>query len=380
MRTLRIAALNDTENRANWGCKATSVGMRLDVEDALSPDFRVEWSLIPYARRPLVDRFAQTLAGSKFHRELIDPLLIPQALEKWVPRMHGGDAMSKVRAADLCIFSAEGSLMDREFADSTRMLLLPAYAARVLKKPLISLNQSLFGARPEFIQELRGVYGLSSWNAVREPASLSFAQAHHLGEFELLPDAAFRTIPSQKCGSEFLDREIEGPYLCLSSSGAIRHADTHPHFETAVEWARTKGWKVVALNWRTKDRDRIRAKFPDVIFPKPNATYQEIAAVLREARVVVGGRYHMALIASMSGTPSIDFPSGTHKTVGLQQLLGTDSPALGFADAKGLEERLNSFDWTEADRANLIQRVKTIQRNRLEMLPKLRKAILEAIA
>lgn len=375
--SLSLTVINFTGARENWGCKATSFGLLEDLREALSPDFEPEFRFVPFERNATIDRFVSRIYRGRIERTLTGR----ESSEKLEPicRLVHQKAFSEVLASPISIFMAEGTMTGNKFVEGSRLLLLPEFVSRGLKRPVISLNQTLYSEVPVFTEQLKHVYGGFDTVMVREPASLPFAQ-EQLGRRDatLFPDSAFRTTASSEGIDHLLTEVPRQPYVCFCASGGYRGSHLSPALKAMIETAIAQGFGIVGLFWQESVMRDLKQLYPAMVFPKAGLDHRQIAKVLQEAIGVVGGRYHMSIVAACVRTPSVILPSGTHKSNGLLQLLQYPMPVRSFDDVSGsLEDFQQMVEKRDSLVAVIDSAMERIRQQRQEGLARLRARLLE---
>lgn len=285
--------------------------------------------------------------------------------------------MADIERADVVLFMAEGTMTGQGFFESIRLLMLPYYVATHLEKPVISLNQTIFTKREEFIPLLQNAYRSFKSIDVREPASLEFAKRIGLSRAELFPDSAFRARGSGKSLSEILEPEPTAPMLCITASGGYPGSYKHPYAREAVRICKEHGIQPVGLFWQPGAMEALRELCSEEggltpIFPKAGIPYRDVSEILSQSIGVVGGRYHTAIQAAAVHTPFVATRSGSHKTAGLLQMLEYPFPERHFEDVDGVAQDLRRvIDRRDEISAALSHAMERIEEMRLRGIAKL---------
>lgn len=384
MSTLKLAIINWTGDRSNWGCQATSFGLLEDLKEAL-PGREVQVATVPLGSKTFHDRWVYGLFNGALQKILADPSRKPSGLFDFlVSKVYAGQ-LDKVREADAVIFMAEGTMSGKGFFGGTRLLMLPHWAA-LAGKPVISLNQTLFSSVPAFLPQLRNVYSGFRWNAVREPASMAFAQQHQIPVHAMLPDSAFRAQPSDDEFVKLFSKPPNRGYLCITGSAAMRQSGALPFQVRAVEWAARNGLQVCPLFWTQWETDSVGAAALEagndlLALPRPGLNYRQVSAIFAGAAGLIGGRYHSSIQAAAVGTPFVPLPSGTHKTKGLVEMLDYPIGEMGFDDLPAIDSALDRIlGERDALRERLESDCARLAAMRAERLVELGRAIESALA
>lgn len=365
-----LAIVNFTGFRNNWGCQATSFELMKFMSACVPDDTGIRFTLVP-----LLPHCAMDLA----YQERLDEIYAafsevasggPGAgralaeLEAICLRRYGHFA-TKVKEADAVVFQAEGAMgLGTDFARGPRLMLLPFVAKHAWKKPVISLNQSFYGHDPRVIRNAVETFGGLDFVAFREGASVAFARASGLAGAAYVPDLAFETRAAPQPSR--LRQSAEG-YFAVSGSALKDPRRHHLILNQAESIQQATGLKpLIALSRdnRMKILARLRWRPGSYATVPSTATYPQVATLLRDCEFLLGGRYHMAIMAAAVGTSPILLPGNSFKNEGLAGLLGLDRSVREFTDTDGILTDVEAFraNRAEAD-ARLDMAVANIRAN-----------------
>jgi polysaccharide pyruvyl transferase WcaK-like protein len=364
----RICILNFTGERQNWGCRATS----WELVRALNghwPDSRAfELQTVPLLPHHALDVDLWRIHAAEIrtaYRASPAPSAAQRSGMLAIARARYGDLVDRVADADLVLFQGEGTMTGTDFIRADRLLLLPWVAQYALGKPVVWLNQTLFSADADFTSALLPVLAGVEHLWVREPAALAWLARHGVTHARLVPDTAFLTDPLDHGD---VQAQLAGRgYFCVTG-GAALFADHVPAFLDAIRAIadRTGLLPVFACS---VGRDiqladaAARAWPPGSHLRIPVGTsYQAVAHHLAQAAMLVGGRYHLLILAAIGGTPSVPLGTNTPKMHGLVELLGTRWPVRDWSDPDGVvHDAVRLASSTAHDRAALRTRVATLR-------------------
>lgn len=338
-----IAIINFTGFRGNWGCQATSFEL-LKFVAGLFPEDRglriTPVPLLPLGRIDIaldaeLDRifgaFTAVATGSDRAASSL------AWLEATALRRYGHWAET-VRRADLVVFQAEGAMgQGADFARGPRLMLLPFVAKHAWGRRVISLNQSFYAQDERILRNAAETFSTLDFTAFREGASVAFARANGVPEAAFVPDLAFLTRPS---GTMRLPDLMAAPGYFAVSGSALKDPD---RFRLILDQAdairEATGLRpLIALSRdnRMKLMARWRwwrsgyAAIPD------RATYTNVTKMLSQCAFLIGGRYHMAIMAAAAGTPNIFLTGNSFKNDGLAALLGGSRSVRDFGDTRAI--------------------------------------------
>lgn len=343
--SLKVCVAGWTGDRANWGCQATSHGLLEDLKEAAEG---LDLQVLPATllHRTSLQRRLGTLLSPLLLRAMADGRPgAARIADRVVPRLYRPDSVRAALGADLVVQTAEGNLDGLTFDSSAGMLAL-AWHARRRGRPTVSLNQTLFLARGGLERAVSGAYRDFAFHTVREPRSVEFCSRIGL-EAALVPDAAFRTDPVDSDWRRFVEPQPQAPLLIVTGSPLGTDVLRTGYVREAAEFAKRRGLQVCGAFWQEKPRRIVSEICREVgglepTFVRPGTDFRRLSAVLREAALVVGGRYHTALKSAVAGTPFVLLPSGTHKSDGLIEMLDYPLPVRGFEDLEGVRSDLEA--------------------------------------
>lgn len=340
----RICILNFTGTRQNWGCQATSWELLKFINSAFQPGSIPKVSFVPLLPRARVDEEIAERHLSSIYDAVEacsgknpDPSSLA-FLERLCLQRYGFWTEA-VRAADLVIFQGEGTMTGTDFVRGARLLLLPFVAQQVWKKPVFSLNQTIFCCDPQFERMIAATFKIFPVNAVREPISLDAAKSMGLTNGMLIPDTAFLARPGNKsCLPHF---QSHRPYFCVTGT-AFPGEDAQEKIFALADAVRSQTDFIPVIAASTAADGKLeelarKAWKPNSYEIVPSSLYYPSAtAALEKCAFLLGGRYHMAIMAAAMGTPSLLVQGNSYKNEGLAALLETSYPVRALEDRKGV--------------------------------------------
>jgi polysaccharide pyruvyl transferase WcaK-like protein len=374
----RICIVNFTGERANWGCQATSWELLKFLNGALSHDRLPSVSFVPLLPRCRID----LEYGVKEIESIYDAMKIcaadpgdaaPAAYLEHVCQARYGHWLESARTADLIVLQGEGTMTGTDFVRGARLLLLPFVAKQIWKKPVISLNQTLFICEDEFEEIAAAAFNCFDINGVREPISLDVARRIGIRKVLHVPDTAFLAKPARDASP--LEFEPNSRYFCVTGT-AFPGEDVHEKiFDIAAQVRDQTGLVPVVAASTLADRKlevmAQKAWAPSSYKVVPfNAFYPTAMAAMSRCEFVMGGRYHMAIMAAAVGTPAVLVRANSFKNESLSALLDAPNPVRSVDDRNGiLADALSVLGSHGAVAANLraatavvLETLKTAQR------------------
>jgi hypothetical protein len=340
---MHIAIVNFTGFRGNWGCQATSFELLKFLAGSVREAEPLSISYVPLLPTSTVDAEYNSEID-RVYRAFSDVARQTDAaasslvyLETACLRRYGFWA-DAVKAADLVVFQAEGSMgLGTSFAHAPRLMLLPFVAKHAWGKTAISLNQTFYSQDENVLQNAAECFSTLDLAAFREPCSVALARKNGVKNAVLIPDLAFMT-PAGTAAP--LPRNIESGGFFAITGSALKDPD---RYRRILAQARTISAATGLRPLIAVSRDlplRLRA----VLTMRPGSyaivprdiTYSRVASFLQHCEFLLGGRYHMSIVAAAAGTPSIMLRGNSIKNEGLAALLGSARPVRDFADEAGI--------------------------------------------
>ncbi|QNM83815.1 polysaccharide pyruvyl transferase family protein [Sphingomonas sabuli] len=343
MNVRRIALVNFTGIRPNWGCQATSWEWLKFINSAFPVDHLPSVALVP-----LLPRHAADLALAAHLDALYDAVLQVAdgrsgaeeqlAFLERVCRDRYGSYADDVAASDAVFFQAEGTMTGTDVVRGIRLLLLPFVAKHAWGKPVYAFNHTIFICDDRFAKVATAVFNSFDLNGVREAMSLAAARDLGMDKAQLIPDTAFLTEPAPDKRLP----DLSGQRWFAVTGSALPEAGIHDRiFAAADRIRRETGLKpVIAVSTKADGKlvELAQEHWPDGGFEViPNALgYSAVASALQQCAFIFGGRYHLTIVAASVGTPAIQIAGNTYKNEGLSALLGGIAPVMDLADAEGI--------------------------------------------
>ena len=375
---MALLLVGDNRDSPNWGSRATSLALyRLltahghRVSATLSNhdvQTRVPVSLLPPLTAPYRSgAFRRTAAklmarGEKSRAALRllgqadvvteEPRLsLARVLQHQRHHPELRDLVDKVKNADAVVINGEGSMIftaqpRRELSFQLLMIELahhfgtPVFYvnAVVSDAPGGVRNASTYAWSMDTLERCAAV-------AVRDPHSHALVRAGNPAvKVHLIPDALFSLYPDYAPGGAFADLlgdarplvpfpeheaslnwDFSAPYICVGgSSAAAKNGERAVrHYTALVEELKTLELPLYLIVSCPGDAflREVAAKTQTPAIPVYTNVFAA-GAILARARLLVSGRYHPSIFASLGGTPCVFLGSDSHKTLSLQTLLG----------------------------------------------------------
>jgi hypothetical protein len=277
-----------------------------------------------------------------------------------------GNLLSKIEGSERIVIDGNGDMIFKE--EPTRNLrfsLALIELADQLDKEIYYVN-AIFSdcpmtgrnetVRDQCVEALKKCDGV----AFRDPTSLSHAQNMDEDlEAEWIPDSLFywyhelhssrRQVPqngdfvipyTQEHRSHFGALDFEEPYICVTggSRAAMSPDKAREGYCVLVKKLRQLDCPTYLVPTSVGDRflHEVARETNTPIIPAEVPILMG-GAILANARLFVTGRYHPAIMAAAGGTPGIYLGADSHKTSGIQRILGNDDPHVYSAIPDGEE-------------------------------------------
>lgn len=337
---MKLVVVNYTGDRGNWGCQATSRNLLTFLREFVAPWQALEIGTVALPVEIRLDAVYEAMFGDRIRRiyEADDPSGEDLAFLDGLVRERFGRGYLQAREADVIVFQGEGTVGPVAHLRGVRLFALPLIAARLWKKPVFSMNQTLYAATPQDATTVASVFRKFDLVAVREARSLEFAREHGIPDVVLCPDLALR---EPRCEESVT--QIPQPYFCVTGSAALKQFNPEPFVSTIREIAVRHGVRPVFMASRKLDRALMRCAegvlggVPHhVILSGQYPGVAQILPLLANARFVIGGRYHTALSALSQTVPVVLVPGNSFKSEGIAPMLGLDIPVWSVDDHDAL--------------------------------------------
>ncbi|HUJ19140.1 MAG TPA: tetratricopeptide repeat protein [Nitrospirota bacterium] len=316
----RVGLLNDTTYWYHWGCTGTSRGILRAIAE----------------RGYVVNKIPITGIDQCTHtpqniRDFDDPEFF-RAFSKANSWM-----MRELRDADIVVVNGEGSL--HGINSYTLKLLYLIYASKMhLKKQVQIINHSCYPddslevVDPAAWKLYKKVYNAIDFAAIREPLSHELLTRNGVSaelSFDCLPLYIKKTY----------DRSGVQSDGSIVIAGSVILNDCLPSFAKFLRIMHGKGHVIKVLigaNLRPARDDKLFVQglteaCPDAWSRVRAESLDAWLDTIAQASVLVSGRFHHTIAASMLGTPCILLGSNTPKNAALAQVVGIDPP-LSWAD------------------------------------------------
>ncbi|MCH8274339.1 MAG: polysaccharide pyruvyl transferase family protein [Armatimonadetes bacterium] len=328
----RILLLMDNRQDPNWGSQATTHAL-VDLLRRYHPGAEVR-GLPRAAARPrgtVQRRVCEVLAPG---------LATAGRWEGWTARLVLDLLTSswrhQIEWADLIVVNGEGTLHHQR--QTRRWMPVIAALPFMTKAPVWVVNCSVEvrGSRSESL--FKSALSKAERIAVREP--VSGRELREMGlKAEDAADCAFLTEPSteQKVDAILKKVGISGPFAVMTGTAVVRRWDPATQSRLArrlLDSGRSVLYAASTPGDLTNYR-RLTARTPLPLVTHKEATFQELMGVLGRADLLIGGRFHLLILAALSGTPFVAVPSNTHKTAGLMEMLQTEDMLYAIDDEEG---------------------------------------------
>jgi polysaccharide pyruvyl transferase WcaK-like protein len=374
---MNLLYVGDNRNRANWGCRATSIALR----QLLDKNFKV--NKVIYGNYVAFDMKAglgnEIFFPEKVYRKIInlvfkqntEPQIFQKLLQfsenrndyltldckknlqnflKYQGKNENIDFLyNAVLECNSIVINSEGSfIFSNPPRRDTLFFLLLADLANHLGKKIYFVNGMISdcprtGHNATIFEYTTQKFIESSFVSLRDKRSFNVLKSANLNiNCNYIPDALFSwyryfqyyqypkiingdfLIPYPENESYFGKLDFSEPYICVggSSLAAWDQKKAIPIYVELINTLKNIGINIVLVECCDGDRFlqevALNTNIPIVPLQTPILMG---ATVLANAQIFISGRYHPSIMASLGGTPCIFLGSNSHKTRSLQEVL-----------------------------------------------------------
>lgn len=308
---MKALIINDTGNSYHWGCYGTSTAIKEKLKSYGVNDIstfsceeggRIENApkkiLLVYSKNKIVRKFARLYYISYFRRKL--PAL-------W-------ESLTK---SDFVVINGEGTINSIHAA--TRFIFFMIFLAKdVCHKKIYLINHSCYPKldNKKQIHYYKCAYSRCDFVAARERRSHDIISSILSVNAEL----AFDSLPllAKKLERDVQNSLYDEKYICLS--GAVNYNKDNSFFIASEILNRYKSYKVIYLvgspsgmnNEEPSVIESLKKYIPELIVHDATS-FTEWLSIIKNASILISGRYHYSIAAMCFGTPTICFSSNTPK-------------------------------------------------------------------
>ena len=327
----KILLLNYSAGEANWGCKATSKGLIELIRKAY-----------PHARILKRPTWSVNNEDQARYKEVLPNN--PKEFDSYIlPRISTDPSFKDFDWAEVIILNGEGNIHEyQSWRAEPYLRLLEVYAAKRFfpRKKTMTVNQTVDYWSDDFGYWVKEAYENCDYVSVREPRSLARLKSLGLEKTKLVPDAAFITRPvSEKKARAFLaKRGIEEGYIGLFFGQTMGYADFDKIEDFFIRLRKFNRQVVLfAAPWPDHDvAENLKMKY-NVNVIGLEAYPEMLVGILREASMVLSGRFHCCIFTALAGTPLVPWSSNTDKIESTIELLEYDVPVMAFENTSNAQ-------------------------------------------
>jgi polysaccharide pyruvyl transferase WcaK-like protein len=257
-----------------------------------------------------------------------------------------------IENTDAIVINGEGSMI---FSKPTRIEVFYFFAlikiAKEKGKKALYINGMaskcpVSGFDIEGFEDIKSSLQYCDLIVVRDLESYRFLGGYNIDvKLEYLPDALFSwfkyfndglkvpqvgdtIIPFPEKHEDFGRFNFNEPYICISGSsflykkGLNSNKDIIDKYVKLVQSVKKLGLKIYLVETCKTDSflNDVSRIAKETIIPY-SVSLLHAVAILGNAQILIGGRYHPGIMASLGGTPCMFFDSNSHKTKSLQEIL-----------------------------------------------------------
>jgi polysaccharide pyruvyl transferase WcaK-like protein len=327
----------DNRSDANWGSRATTNALFQLLREA-HPQAEIR-GVPRSAGRPksaLMRRVCEAIApraavANDWERGL-RPIVLRMLTEKMRPNLEW---------ADLIVVNGEGTLHPQK--QTLRWMPVISALPRFTGAPIWIVNCSIEVCSSKWEGLWKVALAKAERIVVREVAS--FTEVQRLGlEVEQGADCAFtmKPVTCDRVNEILAAKGVNRPFAVFTGSALAATWPVRPQ-KTVISMLGDLGYNVVYASSTHEDMEnyaRLKMKCP--LITQTDADYQEIMGIIKEASLLIGGRFHPIVFTACAGTPFVCLGSNTHKMEGLMKLLGTEERIADVADTPKIRKLIGA--------------------------------------
>ncbi|THD29912.1 polysaccharide pyruvyl transferase family protein [Pantoea sp. R102] len=315
----RALLINDTEDVYHWGCYGTSHAVKEKIKKN---------------GMKLVD----TIPVYDVHNLRWFPNYANEFSDKanFVEKLP--EIAIKIDNCDVVIINGEGTI--HHFSGYPKALLFLIYSAKTFfNKKVILINHSCFPSTEdsETINFYKKAYACCDYIAAREKRSV----ATITNELRMPCTLAFDSLPlTAKSVENKLYKPISEKYVCISGAVNYKHERSgmiakiiQNHFPNH-RYIYLAGSKEEGIHHEEPIVYESLKKHMHNIEMYEAKTFEEWLSVIKNAKILISGRYHYTIGAMCTGTPTVYFPSNTPKIDAIAEEYGLPKPVVSKNDKK----------------------------------------------
>ncbi len=321
----KIALLNDTSSSSNWGCKATTWGLRKFISEKKTKSEIDSITLppLPFAKLKIFRTY--------YENKLIDAVFAGDVDKiKSSLKLLNYQECESLEKYNTVVLNGEGSI-HKKSGHVVRFLSI-LYLMKKLGKKCYSINQSIdFNSEDRLGAFVKKIYTEIDFVAVREPRSKQALD--ELGvKSALVPDFAFLNDENYQL---IHYQEEQGDYVCVTGSSSLKR-NSFVEINNLMSGLRSRlDLKIIFLASTKTDMalaEYAKKKYSALEIIGPTTNYLEVMNIIKKSQMLIGGRFHPTIFSMIVGTPFVPLLGNTHKMQGLMEMTETSVPVCRWDD------------------------------------------------
>jgi len=315
----RALLLNDTEDVYHWGCYGTSHAVKKEIE-----------------KRGLT--LVDTIPVYDVHQLAWFPHTVNEFsdYENFINRLP--EISKKINACDVVFVNGEGTL--HHFSGYPKALLYLIYASKTFfNKKVILINHSCFPSTDdvETIDFYKKAYQCCDFIAAREKRSVAIIKR----QLDMPCHLAFDSLPlTAKAVESLISRPIAEKYICIS--GAVNYKHERSAVIAKIIKFHYPGHRYIYLAGSKEEGihheepivyESLKKHLPHIEMYEAKS-FHEWLSVIKNAKMLISGRYHYTIGAMCTGTPTVYFPSNTPKIDAIAEEYRLPKPVISSSEIK----------------------------------------------
>ena len=334
---MRITLLNDTSDSVNWGCQATSYGLK----DIIKSHFQdAQFNTVTNPKLPMrLFKPYRTYFNGALLKLLSENTASKQRLHRQLKGLNFPEIHEPL--PDRIYLNGEGMLHAKSGHLPRLLGTLMHYKNHGVWVGAINQTIDLPGESLE-LEVLVQVFNSIDHVTVRDPYSYELLRGAGVKNCQLVPDAAFYCAVPESEEVETVRRQFDLPkkYIALTGSSVLSVKSFEEFFGIYKTVKKKTNMPIVLLGNTKTDyqlSEKVSRLDPSSILISNHATFRQAMAVIAGAEFFVSGRFHPIIFAARAGTAIIPLTANTHKNQGLLKLLEYPVDAIDWHAPMGIE-------------------------------------------
>lgn len=242
----------------------------------------------------------------------------------------------KIEWADIIIINSEGAIVKgtevtgKYKVDARYNLFLAYYSKKIYNKKVYIINHTVDPHNRDAIEIINYIYPMLDGVYLRETMSYNNINAETMA-VKFVPDALFAYISNYKTDYSKYGIDISKPYICIGDSSGFSALGVGVSYDYEVffdrfitELKKNICEQIIFIDGFRGENNKINKVITNNNMPfvgLQNATYHDLANILRLSMIFISGRWHASILALLGGTPILCWGADSHKTEALYKII-----------------------------------------------------------